>query len=555
MSLFKNGKNTFEMSVEDYVSAITTGNYEIPMFQRKYVWGAKKKKINDLLLSIYKGFNLGTTVFWESDLKINRKIDHLRNAPNDGYYNYIVDGQQRSLTLASVFGSANFVNIDLENIFITFRNETNDLEFVNNAAKSKMQISILDFKNKVLNESIDKIKYSIFDKFASEEEIGMFKREIAKFKRQIKSNKIMIGYKIQISGSDLSSAVSQFEKINAAGIKLSEFDILNAVLFSDNEYKLNEKHQNPSFKKFGGIVTTEGFSSDAKKIILNTFKLFKNYEEINNGQPVISLSSNAISSFNQGDSHLMDKVFKYFKEYISEMKQMGYGSLKEQSYTHNAVLFMFIKNYAKEQNIEIDNKDIIFKIIFETGISKAYDKSASQALIKHIDIMIDNITSSNNNPLYDENILEITDTMILNTKYTSIGPFEKAILSIWLYKRDLLDYKTGQKVEFNGIFKNKNNMDHIFPKIEKRELGREHSLANIAIISSTTNKSKGTESTSEYFGKIPYKDLKSGKMYESQLIFDEAYESLIDGNFNKFISHRATSIVSEIQDVLKEYRQ
>lgn len=111
-----------------------------------------------------------------------------------------------------------------------------------------------------------------------------------------------------------------------------------------------------------------------------------------------------------------------------------------------------------------------------------------------------------------------------------------------------LDYKTDLPVKMNGIFKKSKNIDHIFPKSKyKSPLKREHTLANLAIITSDTNKKKLNAIPSEYFGDMDY-DSKS-KMFKSHFITKDLHYKLINDEFERFVNERANEISVDLNEM------
>lgn len=556
MALFEINKNTFEKSVNEYVNEITKGNYEIPAFQREYVWVKQHKKITDLLDSINKGFNIGTTVFWESNHKINRKNDSLGNSPDEyGFFNYIVDGQQRTLTLVSLFYKDNFL-LDQQNYFVIYDKKNKELVFSHKRpTKNEIYMNLHQFNIRILRPHTIKFNYKDEYKGKDLDDINLFEKKLKKFKDKIKIDKIIIGYKLNVFSNDISIAINQFERINSAGIKLNEFEILSAMAFSDSEYDLKSVKHLKYIRKIDGVVDREGrWTNDSKKIILNSYKLFKNYILDDNGnQGKVNLSANSIARFEEGDAKILENIISLYRDFLAEISYMNIKSIKDMPYTHNATLYIFIKKHCSYPD-EIKDSDFIFKIMFQTGIQKSYDKSASQKLISHIKKTLEQVNSSLEISLVDSNAFDITDTTILNTNYKSIGPVEKAVFLYWIYVKDLLDFETRKKITLDGLFRKSVNIDHLFPKsnpkFQDTATKREHTLANLSLISQRTNIYKTDKIPSNYFSSLPF--IENEDIYESQYIDEKGYEFLIQDRSTKFINHRAEIIAADLSEYIKK---
>jgi hypothetical protein len=90
------------LSIEDLLERVRRGEVRIPEFQRLWRW--KAGDIRDLLDSVYRGYPIGTLLFWKKEAP----ADHLRfgpvrlDAPRSSQALWVVDGQQRITALTGV---------------------------------------------------------------------------------------------------------------------------------------------------------------------------------------------------------------------------------------------------------------------------------------------------------------------------------------------------------------------------------------------------------------------------------------------------------------------
>lgn len=100
-----------DISFSDLISGVEKCRIQIPAFQRSFVW--KSQDIRYLLDSIYRGYPIGSFIFWRTIRKLPRsrmvgdiefKCDDLREGTEIAY---VLDGQQRITSLfAAVKGAA-----------------------------------------------------------------------------------------------------------------------------------------------------------------------------------------------------------------------------------------------------------------------------------------------------------------------------------------------------------------------------------------------------------------------------------------------------------------
>lgn len=105
--------------VDDLLAILRSGQLRIPRFQRDMRWRDKDRL--DLFDSLYRGFPIGTLLFWKREAEPGpiKFGDFFMNAPARNDALWIVDGQQRVTTLAStLLGSPNaaqrIMHFDLE---------------------------------------------------------------------------------------------------------------------------------------------------------------------------------------------------------------------------------------------------------------------------------------------------------------------------------------------------------------------------------------------------------------------------------------------------------
>lgn len=63
-----------DLTIRNLIDRVSSGDIRIPAFQRDYVWAPDQAAF--LMDSIYKGFPIGTIVFWQTDerLKTEKKL-------------------------------------------------------------------------------------------------------------------------------------------------------------------------------------------------------------------------------------------------------------------------------------------------------------------------------------------------------------------------------------------------------------------------------------------------------------------------------------------------
>jgi len=104
-----------DIRFQELMAGIVSCKIQIPPFQRSFVW--RPSDIRYLLDSIYRGYPIGSFIFW----KTTRKLPHTRNVGNINFENreitqgteisYVLDGQQR---ITSLFAAVKGADIEGE---------------------------------------------------------------------------------------------------------------------------------------------------------------------------------------------------------------------------------------------------------------------------------------------------------------------------------------------------------------------------------------------------------------------------------------------------------
>lgn len=181
---------SFEL--EGLLSFIKKKEVSIPEFQRGFVWNAKQ--IRTLFESLVKKYPIGSFIIWKTTERIGQRNLFIKNPSSSRKKYFILDGQQRLLT---IFYLCN------QNIFEEVKDEFE--EIFEDKQKKLINFQHFYFENK----KKPKLSYS-------EENVNRFNYQ--KFKRLLGRH-----YKfpvILIHHNDYRTAQEIFERINQGGTKI-----------------------------------------------------------------------------------------------------------------------------------------------------------------------------------------------------------------------------------------------------------------------------------------------------------------------------------------------
>ena len=235
-----------DLTIRNLIERVSSGDIRIPAFQREFVWASDQ--VAFLIDSIYKGFPIGTIIFWQTDerLKTEKYLGSFKlpEPKRDYPVNYVLDGQQRLTSLFSTFQS-DLSPEDNSWIDIYF-----DMEAANNPQDTcfyALTETEADHQRHFpIKTFFETVSYRAATKHLSDEQAALVDSVQEKFKE----------YRIQnqtFETDDKNEVAIVFERINRAGTALDLFELLAAWSWSD-EFDLIE-----SFHALQDKIVEHGF--------------------------------------------------------------------------------------------------------------------------------------------------------------------------------------------------------------------------------------------------------------------------------------------------------
>jgi hypothetical protein len=234
---------TEEQGLLEFISRLAEGKFMIPSFQRYFVW--EPESIIKLWDSIYHFYPLGSILYWKTDvrLSIHRKLGGfviprvMVKTPEQKERCYILDGQQRatSLVISYIGGKGRVRSTEQFDFTLYFDATTATFFFENELDRRKWDI------DPAFLVKISDISSYDEDDFKRLSAAPGFTRVMEDNLRQLKYS--LQNYKItliRITGFDVAGVCEIYERINQAGRKLENMDIMIARSFQDNPIIIEE---------------------------------------------------------------------------------------------------------------------------------------------------------------------------------------------------------------------------------------------------------------------------------------------------------------------------
>lgn len=218
-----------QQPVETLLSWIKSGEIAIPEIQRPFVW--KKKKVRDLIDSLYQGYPVGYLITWRNhDVK-------LKSGETSGGKKILIDGQQRVTALTAAIVGRRVLNDNYKeiSIHIAFNPITEQFEVPSNAHKRSPQW--IDNISPIINDDISITK--AIRKYVQENpdvNEDLVEERIENLKR-IKNKQVGI---IELAPElEIDTVTDIFIRINQKGVVLSNADFVMSKIAADELHEGN----------------------------------------------------------------------------------------------------------------------------------------------------------------------------------------------------------------------------------------------------------------------------------------------------------------------------
>ena len=213
------------------VEEIKHGRLALPDIQRPFVW--KNTKARDLLDSMYRGYPIGTLMFWETGAEAGTRQIGESDAKRVARA-LIVDGQQRLTSLYAILTGQAVVTKTFEErrIRIAFCPKEERFE-VTDAAIERDPEFIPDITN-LWTEGYRSTERRFFEQLRASRELPMDQREEDELADRLDRVYDLRNFRFQVIelGSDASEeqVAEIFVRINSEGVKLNQADFILTLM-------------------------------------------------------------------------------------------------------------------------------------------------------------------------------------------------------------------------------------------------------------------------------------------------------------------------------------
>lgn len=513
-------------SIRNILSAVVSGEIRIPAFQRGFVW--EMDRVAYLLDSIYRGYPIGSLLFWRTKYQLATERDLgtfvLPDPKVDYPVDYVLDGQQRLTSIFTVFQTDLKAepNPDWADIYF-------DLEAANNPQDSSfVAIPEGDDYDKgryfPMNVLFDSVKYRAATENFTAEQIALIDRLQEKFKE--------VAIPVQLLKSEDKSIVAiVFERINHLGVALDTLQLLSAWTWSE-DFDLLEKFRElrEELSDFGfegvgddadlvlscvaGILTRE---PGAEKLLgLNGAEVRARFAEVENGI--------------RGAIDFLRTQLK-----IVHLKLLPYPSMLV------PLAAFFAEPDGKEVVYSGSTYQAIKRWFWRTCFSGRYTSQTRKTTIADIEQML-NLKVGLPSTL-DRIDIKVDEKFFLNS--FRVGAAATKTFVLLLSNNDPRSLLSGKAIDLDKVLQryNRSEFHHIYPRAFLRDRGIPDSkinvLANFCFLSAAENKNIGRKQPSVYLADLGGDE----NDREATLASAFCHSKEFNDNYDEFLTGRCDRLI------------
>lgn len=523
--------------IRQLLNRISEGEIRIPAFQREFVW--EPDRIQFLMDSIYKGFPIGTLLFWRTreQLQSDRDLGPYTLPPPKEQYpiDYVLDGQQRLTSIFAIFQTELNANS-------TSKIKWLDVYFDMTATEGNQDSQFIA----LLPEEVDVEKHFPLKIIFNVTEYGARVRQLSEEKALIvdamqnrfKEAQIPIE---TIETSDHSKVAIVFERVNRGGVALDTYQLLAAWTWN-GEFDLRSRFDDLSIELDDAGYGDLGSDPD---LLLKCAAVVISGEC--SARAVVALKGSDVRDrFGEITNGIKGAV-----EFLH--KQCGVVSLKILPY--KSMLIPLVKFFATKNDngfhptsMQVDNLRAWF---WHSCFSRRYSNSVDTALESDIKSCI-KLKSDNDPSNFNLSPPKIGVDFFTGNIF-SLNAVNTKTFVLLLASKNPKSFLSGANIDLNKVLLdcNRTEFHHIFPKnylemqLNIKSRDAQFQLANFAFLSQTDNRRIKNKSPSAYINDMPI----SGRVE----IFDKSIipSAELIGKYEDFCNARALMLLTEALSLCK----
>jgi len=522
---------------DEILKGVDKSTIQIPPFQREFVWSPSN--IRFLLDSIYRGYPIGSFIFWRTSRRLphHRQIGgiELVDSTTGSLVDYVLDGQQR---ITSLYAAVRGAKIQGEKYTFFFNLKKGGFEYekikegINNSDELATRIPL----EKLFSDSrVDYFRYvtqfpeeyqdllnDLYDRFRSYAFSIIYVQEDEN------------GEEDQVES--VKKIVNIFSRINGTGKPLSVVAKMVARCWGEG-FDIREK-----FDEF--YDKSDELENIREETILQATSVILNQRRCRTDDILTNTDIQMLE-------REWEKIMNAFMVSLNFLKNKI--KIKTLSYLpFDAVLVALTYFHYKNHNPSNAQSEQLKIWFWKACISNRYGSTVESKIEEDCE-EFDKILSGEEGEFTYQIDWETFKSRLIGQDYNLRNAFCKTVLSLYSYM-DPKSFKDGREIDLRNIFSGyyKHHLHHFFPRayLEKtfdsnRE--RRDSIVNIAFALAVVNGEMSDTAPSKYISEFEKDNPDLNKILKSHFIDDIKEFGIESNNFALFLDKRADKIENEFR--------
>lgn len=522
------------ITIRQLLQRITDGEIRIPAFQRDFVW--EPDRVQFLMDSIFKGYPIGTVLFWRTKEKLSYDRDlgpfTLPEPKKEYPIDYVLDGQQRLTSIFSTFQTELKQNSETQ---VKWVDIYFDLDASANAQDSQfvaLELSEVKKQHVPLRVLFDVAEFGKFTRTITDEEQL---KVVDQLQALFKEAQIPVE---TVETEEHSKIAIIFERINRGGVPLDTYQLLSAWTWS-GDFDLRTK-----FEELSNELDEAGYNDlrDDPDLLLKCCAAVVRNDA--SAHTIIDLKGSEVrGSFTVLRSGVLGAI-----DFLR--RDCGVVSLKVLPYKTMIIPLArcFSTDKAAGFHPDAKQRQALRRWFWHSCFSRRYSNSVDTALAQ--DIAAVQQLLAGNTVEFDKRHFKVEPDYFTDNIF-SLNSVNTKVFVLLLAQAKPKSFLSAADVDLENVLVscNRTEFHHIFPKNHLtregvKERSQQFMLANFAFLSQTDNRSIQDKPPFEYVKMIPPASIDS--ILDSSLIPKGGLDML----YGDFIKARSLLLASKANELL-----
>jgi len=522
------------ITIRQLLQRITEGEIRIPAFQRDFVW--EPDRVQFLMDSIYKGYPIGTVLFWRTKEQLLHDRDlgpFTLPAPKAQYpIDYVLDGQQR---LTSIFSTFQTELTKSQNSSVKWTDIYFDLSAAPNAQDSQfvaLDDSEVQGHHVPLRYLFDVSEWANYTRNITDKS---HLETIDKLQALFKEAQIPVE---TVETEDHSKIAIIFERINRGGVPLDTYQLLSAWTWS-GEFDLRKR-----FDELAVELDEVGYfdlRDDPDLLLKCCAAVVRN-----------NASAHAVIDLKGAEVRDSFAIFRTGLFGAIEFLRRDIGAMSLKVLPYKSMIIPLTRCFATDKaagfHPNAEQRAALRKWFWHSCFSRRYSNSVDTAIAQDL-AAVQQLLAGNPGE-FQRRSMTVASDFFTNNQFALTSVNTKVFVLLLAQARPK-SFLSAADVDLNEVLLscNRTEFHHIFPKSYLSGIGfpnkpEQFMLANFAFLSQKDNRSIQDKAPADYVKMMPPGSVEA--ILEASIIPSQA----IDKEYGAFIAERAALLALEANKLL-----